>query len=90
MPLFMDVHTIKGGVGIGEVAEAHGADLKIQDKHDLRSLRYWVDDSPARSSAWSRRRRLPRRGASGGSRFGRRRRLQGARGRLTLSLMKEL
>jgi len=42
MPLFTDVHTINGGVGIGEVAEAHGADLKIQDKHDVRYLRYWV------------------------------------------------
>ena len=44
MPLFMDVHTIRGGVGIGEVAEAHRADLKIQDKHDVRYLRYWVDE----------------------------------------------
>jgi Protein of unknown function (DUF4242) len=44
MPLFMDVHTLKGGVRIGEVAEAHGADLKIQDKHDVRYLRYWVDE----------------------------------------------
>ena len=44
MPLFMDVHTITGGVGIGEVAEAHRADLKIQDKHDVRYLRYWVDE----------------------------------------------
>ena len=44
MPLFMDVHTINGGVRIGEVAEAHGADLKVQDKHDVRYLRYWVDE----------------------------------------------
>ena len=34
----------QGGVRVGEVAEAHGADLKIQDKHDVRYLRYWVDE----------------------------------------------
>ena len=44
MPLYMDVHTIEGGVRIGEVAEAHRADLKVQDKHDVRYLRYWVDE----------------------------------------------
>ncbi len=45
MPLFMDVHTIDGGVAIGDVAKAHMADLQEQASHDVRYLRYWVDES---------------------------------------------
>jgi hypothetical protein len=45
MALFMDVHTIAGGVAAGDVAKAHDADLATQDKYDVRYLRYWVDES---------------------------------------------
>jgi hypothetical protein len=45
MPLFMDVHTIDGGVAIGDVAKAHLADLQEQASHDVQYLRYWVDES---------------------------------------------
>jgi hypothetical protein len=45
MPLFMDVHTIDGGVGVDDVAKAHMADLQEQGKYDVRYLRYWVDES---------------------------------------------
>ena len=45
MPLYMDVHTIDGGVSAGDVEKAHLADLAEQGKHDVRSLRYWVDES---------------------------------------------
>ncbi|MEO6413878.1 MAG: DUF4242 domain-containing protein [Pedococcus sp.] len=45
MPLFMDVHTIDGGVAIGDVAKAHMADLQEQASHDVQYLRYWVDES---------------------------------------------
>lgn len=45
MPLFMDVHTIDGGVGIGDVAKAHMADLQTQASYDVQYLRYWVDES---------------------------------------------
>lgn len=45
MPLFMDVHTIDGGVAIGDVAQAHMADLQEQASHDVQYLRYWVDES---------------------------------------------
>ena len=45
MPLFMDVHTIDGGVAIGDVAKAHMADLQEQSSHDVQYLRYWVDES---------------------------------------------
>ena len=45
MPLYMDVHTIDGGVSAGEVEKAHLADLAEQGKHDVRYLRYWVDEA---------------------------------------------
>jgi hypothetical protein len=44
MPLFMDVHTIDGGVPIADVVNAHKADLETQDAHDVKYLRYWVDE----------------------------------------------
>ena len=45
MPLFMDVHNIGGAVAINDVAHAHEADLKVQGKHDVEYLRYWVDEA---------------------------------------------
>ena len=44
MPLYMDVHTIDGGVSIDDVAKAHVADLETQDAYDVRYLRYWVSE----------------------------------------------
>jgi hypothetical protein len=44
MPLYMDVHSIDGGVNIDDVAKAHLADLQTQGKYDVRYLRYWVDE----------------------------------------------
>lgn len=44
MPLYMDVHTIDGGVSMGDVAKAHVADLQTQATYDVRYLRYWVDE----------------------------------------------
>ena len=44
MPLYMDVHTIEGGVTEADVAGAHAADLEKQDAHDVKYLRYWVDE----------------------------------------------
>jgi hypothetical protein len=44
MPLFMDVHTIAGPVGLGDVEQAHQADLKTQDGYDVKYLRYWVNE----------------------------------------------
>jgi len=44
MPLFMDVHTMEGGVALGDVAQAHMADLQEQANHDVSYLRYWVDE----------------------------------------------
>ncbi len=44
MALFMDTHTIAGGVKAGDVAAAHLADLQTQDQYGVRYLRYWVDE----------------------------------------------
>ena len=44
MALYMDVHTMAGGVDAADVAEAHRADLKTQDAYGVRYLRYWVDE----------------------------------------------
>ena len=44
MPLYMDIHNISGGVACTDVAEAHKADLQAQGRHDVRYLRYWVDE----------------------------------------------
>jgi hypothetical protein len=48
VPLFMDVHDIPGGVAMDDVARAHLADLEIQPAHDVRYLRYWVDEAAGR------------------------------------------
>ena len=44
MPMYMDVHTIEGGVTEADVAGAHAADLATQDKHGVNYVRYWVDE----------------------------------------------
>lgn len=44
MPLYLDVHTVDGGVSIDEVSKAHAADLQTQASYDVRFLRYWVDE----------------------------------------------
>jgi hypothetical protein len=44
MPLYMDAHSIEGGVAADDVAKAHIADLQTQGEYDVRYLRYWVDE----------------------------------------------
>jgi Protein of unknown function (DUF4242) len=48
MPLFMDVHTIEGGVSETDVAGAHAADLATQGEFGVSYLKYWVDDVAGR------------------------------------------
>ena len=48
MPLYMDVHELDGPVSAEDVAKAHLADLEAQDKHNVRYLRYWVDEPAGR------------------------------------------
>jgi hypothetical protein len=44
MPLYMDMHTIEGGVSASDVAGAHQADLATQEAYGVEYLRYWVDE----------------------------------------------
>jgi hypothetical protein len=44
MPLYMDVHTIDGGVSVDDVAKAHMADLQTEGQYDVHYLRYWVNE----------------------------------------------
>ena len=46
MPLFMDIHEhLPEGATAADVADAHSADLRVQDDYDVRYLKYWVDDA---------------------------------------------
>ncbi len=44
MALYMDIHTMDGPVGMGDVAKAHAADLQTQEKYGVKYLRYWVSE----------------------------------------------
>jgi len=44
MALFLDVHTIAGGVSADDVAAAHRKDLETQGAHGVDYKRYWVDE----------------------------------------------
>ena len=45
MPLFMDVHEkLPDGATAKDVAGAHAADMKVQEKYGVTYLRYWVDE----------------------------------------------
>jgi hypothetical protein len=65
MPLYMDVHTVNGGVNADDVAKAHIADLQTQGKHEAGRSRCWRSGRPlwprSSRSCWTGR--VPR-GAS--------------------------
>jgi hypothetical protein len=44
MPLFMDVHTLEGGVSAKDVADAHAKDLETQARYGVDYKSYWVDE----------------------------------------------
>lgn len=45
MALYMDVHnSIPDGASAKDVADAHMADLKVQDRFGVRYLNYWLDE----------------------------------------------
>jgi hypothetical protein len=44
MALYMDVHTIPGGVTMNDVAQAHQADLQTQDRYNVNYRQYWVNE----------------------------------------------
>ncbi len=44
MGLYMDVHhTLPDGATAADVAAAHAEDLKVQERHGVKYLNYWVD-----------------------------------------------
>lgn len=44
MSLYMDVHNgLPEGATATDVAEAHAADLEVQERYGVRYLNYWVD-----------------------------------------------
>jgi hypothetical protein len=45
MPLFMDIHTVEGGVSATDAAAAHAADLATQGEHGVEYKHYWVDEA---------------------------------------------
>jgi hypothetical protein len=45
MALFMDTHTIEGGVSAADVEAAHAADLATQAPRGVSYQRYWVDEA---------------------------------------------
>jgi Protein of unknown function (DUF4242) len=45
MALFMDAHTLDGGVSMADVAAAHQADLETQTAYGVSYRRYWVDEA---------------------------------------------
>jgi hypothetical protein len=44
MSLFMDIHQHVPGLTREAVVEAHGKDLKVQKKYNVKYLKYWYDD----------------------------------------------
>ena len=44
MALFMDIHSVEGGVSLEDVVKAHAADLATQEPFGVDYLRYWVDE----------------------------------------------
>jgi hypothetical protein len=45
MSLYMDVHnSLPEGASAADVAEAHAADLQVQERFGVHYLTYWVDE----------------------------------------------
>jgi hypothetical protein len=42
MPLYLDVHTMEGGVSAKDAADAHMKDLEKQGEHGVNYKQYWV------------------------------------------------
>jgi uncharacterized protein DUF4242 len=45
MPLYLDTHDFVPGLTAEAVAGAHARDLEVQDKHGVKYLRYWFDET---------------------------------------------
>ena len=50
MPLFMDVHEkLPEGATAKDVADAHAADVGVQDQYGVKYLKYWVDEQEGKA-----------------------------------------
>jgi Protein of unknown function (DUF4242) len=45
MPLFLDVHSLDGPLTLGDVTQAHDADLPPGGRMASTTQRYWVDEA---------------------------------------------
>ena len=45
MPLYMDVHEKVDGLTAQAVAGAHQRDLEVQNKHGVKYLKYWFNET---------------------------------------------
>src|SRR6516165_4677292 len=43
MPTYIDIHDLPGGVTAEDIAKAHRADQRVQDKHGVEYHKYWVN-----------------------------------------------
>lgn len=48
MPMFMDEHTKVDGLTAEAVTGAHLMDLAVQEKYDVKYLRYWFNEETGR------------------------------------------
>jgi hypothetical protein len=44
VPLYMDVHSMEGGVTAKDVADAHMKDVEVQGQYGVDYKQYWVDE----------------------------------------------
>ena len=44
MPLYMDIHKNVKGLTPEKLADAHQRDLEVQDRHDVKYLKYWYSE----------------------------------------------
>lgn len=44
MPLYLDIHKHVPGLTKEAVTGAHAADLKVQDKHNVKYKQYWYNE----------------------------------------------
>ena len=48
MPLYMDIHNLQGATA-EQIAQAHAADLEVQEKYHVEYLKYWFNESQGKA-----------------------------------------
>lgn len=49
MPLYLDIHHKIEGLTAEAITDAHAKDVAIQDKYDVKYLKYWFDEATGRA-----------------------------------------